>query len=167
MSNIRLKKFLNSSDRKPKGIIVKELYFSVIFIFSILSLNVLAIDFDEKYYEQPVREVSIIVSDTGFFPDQMMAFEGEKIKFFITSTSKKSQCMVLQKHELFMAAEKGVVNEAEVTVDHPGKFRFYCPSFGHEGWLTVFKKGEVEETRKPANVEEEKPKYWLPRDYDE
>ena len=130
------------------------------------SFSAAAIDFEEKYYERPVREVSIIVTDTGFFPDQMMAFEGEKLKFFVTSTSKKSQCMVLQKHELFLAAEKGIVNEAEVTVEHPGKFRFYCPSFGHEGWLTVFKKGNAnEEARKPAS-EEEKPNYWLPRDYD-
>ena len=138
----------------------------VLSFFMILSFSAMAIDFEEKYYERPVREVSIIVSETGFFPDQMLAFEGEKLKFFVTSTSKKSQCMVLQKHELFVAAEKGIVNEAEVTVEHPGKFRFYCPSFGHEGWLTVVKKGNTsQEVRKPAS-EDEKPKYWTPRDYD-
>ena len=141
---------------------MKGLYLLIFFSF-----QAVAIDFDEKYYEQPVREISVIVTDTGFFPDHMMAFEGEKLKFFITSTSKKSQCMVLQKHEFFVAAENGVINQADVTVDQPGKFKFYCPSFGHEGWLTVFKKGKAsDEIRKPASVDDDKPKYWTPRDYD-
>lgn len=133
----------------------------------LISFSATAMDFEEKYYERPVREVSLIVTDSGFYPDQLVAHEGEKLKFFVTSTSKKSQCLVLQKHELFMAAEKGSVNEGEVVAEYPGKFKFYCPSFGHEGWLTVVGKNKAQDlNRKPASAEEEKPKYWIPRDYD-
>ncbi len=137
----------------------------VILILLFLSTSVFAVDFDERYFDRPMREVSVIVTDSGFFPDQMMAFEGEKIKFYITSTAGKNQCFVLQKHEVFIAAEKGLINEGEVTLDNAGKFKFYCPSFKYQGWLTVIEKGKPKEQRKPASVEE-KPNYWLPRDYD-
>lgn len=135
-------------------------------VFIILSGQALAYDFSEKEFKQPVREVSIIVTDTGFYPDHMLAFEGERLKFFVTSTSKKSQCFVLQKHEVFVAADKGMVNEGETVVENSGKFKFYCPSFPHEGTLTVMQKFGEQEERKPASVEEEKPKYWMPRDFD-
>ena len=131
----------------------------------LLSNSVIAKDFGEKTFKTPVREVSVIVTEDGFYPNQMMAFEGEKLRFYITSTAKNSQCFVLQKHEVFVAADKGAVNEAEVIVENAGKFKFYCPSFKYEGTLTVFEKfNSDEEVRKPAS--EEKPKYWLPRDYD-
>ena len=39
-----------------------------LYLLIFLSFQAVAIDFDEKYYEQPVREVSVIVTETGFFP---------------------------------------------------------------------------------------------------
>lgn len=134
-------------------------------LITFLIPSAFAKDFGEKTFDKPVREISVIVTDDGFYPNKMMAFEGERIKFFITSTSKKSQCFVLQKHEVFVAADKGMVNESEVVVENAGKFKFYCPSFPHHGHLTVFEKfaAEEKENREPAS---EKPKYWLPRDYD-
>ncbi len=78
----------------------------LLFVFIVLSQSVLAKDkllnnnFKKKTYEFPLREVSVIVSDDGFYPDKIMAFQGERIHFYITSTSKKAQCFVLQKHRL-------------------------------------------------------------------
>lgn len=120
-------------------------------------------------FKTPLREISVIVTDDGFYPNKIMAFQGEKVRFYITSTSKKSQCFVLQKHEIFVAAEKGVVNEAEVIVDHPGRFRFYCPSSKFNGHFTVFEKfsSEQEQARGVASESEEgQVKHWIPRDYD-
>jgi len=121
--------------------------------------------FDEKSFDTPVREISIIATDDGFYPNKVMAFTGEKVKFFITSTSGSKHCFILQKHEVFVAAEKGKINEAHVQLDNPGRFKFYCPSSDFKGHLTVFEKfkNQDQASREPASA---KPKYWTPRDYD-
>lgn len=127
-------------------------------------------DFRKKVYKQPLREFSVIVTDDGFYPNKMMAFVGEKVRFFLTTTSKKSQCFVLQKHEIFISAEKGRLNEAEVVLENPGRYKFYCPASKHEGFLTVTEKfaAQEEPARTVASEEvSDKPKYWTPRDYDE
>jgi plastocyanin len=136
-----------------------------VLIFSFMSLAHADSPFDEKSYEAPVREISIIATDDGFYPNKVMAFTGEKVKFFITSTSGSKHCFILQKHEVFVAAEKGKINEAHVNLDMPGRFKFYCPSSNYKGHLTVFEKFKQEQDtgREPASL---KPKYWTPRDYD-
>lgn len=131
-----------------------------------LSLTSFAKDlFKERTFDKPVREISIIATDDGFYPNKVMAFTGEKVRFFITSTSGEKQCFILQKHDVFVAAEKGKVNEAHIELDNPGRYKFYCPSSTFMGHLTVFDKFKQkdEADRSPASV---KPKYWLPRDYD-
>lgn len=121
--------------------------------------------FEEKTFDIPVREISIIATDDGFYPNKVMAFTGEKVRFFITSTSGQKQCFILQKHDVFVAAEKGKVNEAHIELENAGRYKFYCPSTTFTGHLTVFEKFKQEDgfERAPASV---KPKYWMPRDYD-
>lgn len=119
--------------------------------------------FDEKMYQAPIREISVIITDDGFFPNKISAFEGEKVRFFVTSTASEKQCFILQRHELFLGVDKGKVNEGEIMLDQPGRFKFYCPSNKMQGHLTVIKKTvEIEETRAPAS--ESKPRFWVPRD---
>ena len=136
-----------------------------ILVFSITGTVFATNPFEEKNYKTPVREVSIIATDDGYYPNKVMAFTGEKIKFFITSTSGAKQCFLLQRHEVFVAAEKGKIHEAHVQLDIPGRFKFYCPSTDFKGHLTVIEKfkNEGQGSREPASV---KPKYWTPRDYD-
>ena len=118
--------------------------------------------FGEKVFDTPVREISVIITDDGFFPNKISAFEGEKVKFFVTSTAKDKQCFILQRHELFLGVANGAVNEGEVQLDIPGRFRFFCPSHKKQGFLTVIKRQvEVVEAREPASVE--RPRYWTPR----
>ena len=121
--------------------------------------------FAEKNFEDPIREISVIVTDDGYFPNKISAFEGEKIRFFVTSTAKDKQCFILQKHELFLGVDRGSVNEGEIKLNQAGRFRFFCPSNKKQGYLTVLKKEvPVEEVREPASVP--KPIYWTPRDSD-
>jgi hypothetical protein len=124
--------------------------------------------FSKKTYPKPLREVSIIVTEDGYYPDKVFAYEGELVKFFITSTVEKPQCLVLQKHDVFLSAQKGKVNETTVAVDTSGRFRFYCPSANFDGHLTVFKKESPKESEvlPSRDIASEKPSYWLPRDYD-
>ena len=79
-------------------------------------------EFKAKKYDQPVREISIIATEDGFYPNKIVAFEGEKLHFFVTSTVEKGQCFILQNHEVFLAADKGKVNETEVIAENPGFF---------------------------------------------
>lgn len=136
----------------------------ILFLFLVYPMSSMGMEmFGEKVFEQPVREISVIITDDGFFPNKISAFEGERVKFFITSTAKDKQCFILQRHELFLGVAKGKVNEGEIVLNDAGRFRFFCPSHKKQGHLTVIgKKEEVETLRAPASVA--KPKFWTPRD---
>ncbi len=139
---------------------------SIIIFVLMFSVTVQADVFKEKSFKRPTREVSIIITEDGFYPNKVMAFQGEKVRFFVTSTVDDSQCFLLQKHEVFLSAEKGKVNEGETLLDHAGRFKFYCPSSKFEGYLTVFEKFKAEAKQKRDIASDSKPNYWLPRDYD-
>lgn len=142
--------------------------FAIVLFSIFISSNLWAQDqFSKKLYKNPVRELSIIVTDDGFFPSRIMAFKGERVKFFITSTSKKKQCFILQKHDVFLSVENGQVNEGSVLLDHAGRFKFYCPASEVKGYLTVFEKSNIESEQSARTPASTKPNYWLPRDYDE
>ncbi len=95
-----------------------------------------------KKFEYPERSFSIIVTPEGYYPDHLFAFEGEKIRFFVTSTLAEPQCMLLQSHNLFMSAKLGKVTEGETVFDKPGEFNYYCPGFAGKGKIVVLGKNE-------------------------
>lgn len=144
------------------------LKFLIIFSLFSNSLHAGENNFKATKYKNPLREISVIVTDSGFYPNKIMAFEGDKIHFFITSTAKAAQCFVLQKHEVFVSAEKGMINEVEVYANQVGRFKFFCPSFEFKGYLTVIEKETVsqQQVRSIASQGSTKPGYWQPRDYD-
>lgn len=134
-----------------------------------ISHSLIEKDFKEKSYTYPLREFSVIISDDGYYPNKMLAYVGEKLRFYVTSTAKKSQCFILQNHEIFISAEKGQINEMEVVLDNPGRYKFYCPSSKHIGHLTVVAKdsGKQDVIRAVASEKTtDKTEYWTPRDYD-
>ena len=135
-------------------------------LLSLLSASVAAQNLEPVEFERPLRELSVIVTENGYYPKRLIAFEGERVRLFVTSTASKNQCLILQKHPAFIAAEKGAVNEATIDVDQAGRYKFYCPSFKYHGLLTVIQKNGPAKSRVPAAEPEEKPKYWTPRDFD-
>ena len=58
-----------------------------------------------------MREVSIIVTKEGYYPKSVSVFEGEKIRFFVTSTVEDPGCVIVESHKVFLAATKGKVTE--------------------------------------------------------
>jgi hypothetical protein len=56
---------------------------------------------------QPSREISIIVTKEGYYPRSLSVFEGEKVKFYVTSTLDEPHCMIVEGHKVFLAANKG------------------------------------------------------------
>lgn len=109
---------------------------------------------------QPTREISIIVTKEGYYPKSLSVFEGEKVKFYVTSTLDEPHCMIVEGHKVFLAANKGKVTEAEATFDKSGEFAFYCPSSKSDGKIVVMKKFVPK-----REIASEKSDVWTPKEY--
>lgn len=108
----------------------------------------------------PTREISVIVTAEGYYPKQFTVFQGERVKFYLTSTVDKPDCMIIQGHKVFLAATKGKVTEGETVFEHPGTFAFYCPASKHDGKITVIQKGG------PTRGIASDPALWTPKEYE-
>jgi hypothetical protein len=139
----------------------------ILLLSCVVSFSAISGPFDEKEYKVPLREISIIATKDGFYPNKIMAYEGEKVKFFITSTVEAGQCFILQKHEVFIAAQRGKINEGEVLMEKAGRFKFYCPANKSVGYLKVFKKFNADENSDvKRDIASKESSHWTPRDYD-
>jgi plastocyanin len=112
---------------------------------------------------QPVRELAVIVTREGYYPKSLSVFEGEKIKFYVTSTVEEPHCMIVESHKVFLAANKGKVTEAEVVFDKAGEFAFYCPSSKNDGKIVVLKKAVPK--REVASEKSREGMLWTPKEY--
>lgn len=151
----------------------KLVNFSLLFFF-IIPIIPLGVVFAQKAktFKNPKREISVIVTEQGYFPDKISVFEGEKVRFFVTSTIEGPDCFVVDKHKIFLAAEKGKLTEAETVFNVPGKYKFYCPSHKLNGHITVIEKLKISETkasekkvRDVAGEYEQESKLWRPQAY--
>ncbi len=129
------------------------------FILPILFMPLLAFALDGEKV-QPTREISIIVTKEGYYPKSLSVFEGEKVKFYVTSTLDEPHCMIVEGHKVFLAANKGKVTEAEATFDKAGEFAFYCPSSKSDGKIVVMKKFSPK-----REIASEKSEVWTPKEY--
>jgi len=121
----------------------------------------------EKKLQHPTRELSVILTAEGYYPKHLSVFEGEKIKFYLTSTVEDPGCMIIQGHEVFMAANKGKITESEIVFKQAGEFSFYCPSNRkNDGKLTVMKKIDPNIKRGVASEKRPTdPMLWTPKEY--
>lgn len=134
---------------------------SVMFFILLFSFNALAQE--AKKAVQPTREVAIIVTKEGYYPKHLSVFEGEKVKFYVTSTVEEPNCLIVESHKVFMAANKGKVTEAEAVFEHSGEFAFYCPSSKNDGKIVVLKKQVPK--REVASENGNDAKLWVPKEY--
>lgn len=116
-----------------------------------------------------MREIAIIFSDEGYYPKSISVFEGEKVRFFVTSTTEKPHCFIVESHKLFLSANKGKIAEGEVHFDKPGKFSFYCPSSKNDGRVVVLekKKESSPDIQRGLASEKKDPLQWIPRENQE
>lgn len=134
-----------SCDRKAfsRGVpMSSKPWFLVVFALMIWSVAMLSVG-QEKTVIAPLREVSVIVTKEGYYPKNITVFKGERVKFYVTSTVEDPDCMIVQGHKLFLAANKGKLSESEVTFEQEGEFAFYCPSSKHDGKIIVMKKKDA------------------------
>jgi hypothetical protein len=112
---------------------------------------------------QPTREISVIVTKEGYYPKSISVFEGERVKFYVTSTVEDPNCLIVESHKVFMAATKGKITEAEALFDKSGEFAFYCPSSKNDGKIVVLKK--LVPKREVASEKKSEAMPWTPKEY--
>lgn len=156
-------------------LVYKGLFF--LFIVPILLIRIGVVSAkatNSTHFKDPLREVSIIVTPEGYYPDKIAVFEGEKVRFFVTSTTEDPHCFVIDKHKVFLGAKKGKMSEGETIFHTPGKFKFYCPSYQSQGYLTVLSKGRktvinIKEKQKKMRIRDVAgkvdPALWTPKNY--
>lgn len=134
-------------------------------------LATLAFAFDygqEERLTVPVREQSIIASPEGFYPARISVFVGEKVKFYVTSTTEKPSCFMLSDKGLFLSANKGEISNGEAHFDRPGTFKYHCPTNQITGSITVLERTdkanrEIASSRESKD-RESKVRLWKPRE---
>ena len=140
-----------------------------IFLLCSLSANSIEYKYSKgKTFDVPVRELAIIATEEGYYPEGFSIFAGEKIRFFLTTTSNTPSCLIIGEKELYLTATKGNVSEGTVYFDKPGRFKFYCPTNKIKGRLSVIKRPktaeEVIDARHRKIASENKVKIWYPKE---
>lgn len=147
----------------------------------IISLFFSFLSFGESYdhhsfkkFDIPERSFSIILSDEGYYPSEIVAFEGEKINFFVTSTTNDTQCLLLKGHELFLSASRGKISFGEVILKDVGEFQYYCPGYESVGRVIVLGKSKAKKSifhkSKPSGArtlasDKDESGEWKPKDF--
>ncbi len=115
--------------------------------------------------KRPTREVSIIVTKEGYYPKSVSAFEGEKIKFFVTSTLDGPSCLIVESHKVFLAANKGKLTEGETVFDKAGEYSLYCPGSQNNGKVVVIKKTVAKREIASEQDKKKDSMIWMPKEY--
>ena len=86
---------------------------------------------------QGVQEVALIAGDLGFFPKTLFVTRDIPVRLFVTGSSKRSLCVLMDAFGVRKQVRSQRVEEIQFTPAHPGKYRVYCPINGSEGTLVV------------------------------
>ncbi len=121
----------------------------------------------DRTFDGPKREISIIVTEEGFYPESLSVFKGETVRFFVTSTSTQKSCFILKGKDLFLAAENGKVSEGTFFFDREERVDFYCPTTKQKGRLTVLERPQdklEKKVRAQRKIASERVKIWMPKE---
>ncbi len=117
----------------------------------------------QERLDHPLREISIIASETGYYPAAPIAFVGEKVRFFVTTTTEDKRCLLLPEKSLFLSMEKGRIDEGEFIATAPGIYKFHCPTGKLQGSLTVLQR-PADKKRELASQAQERVRVWFPKE---
>ncbi len=90
-----------------------------------------------------IQEVSVIVSDHGFFPERIFVTQGIPVRVYLTTSSRTTSCFMVDAFAVRKGINPGNVEEVRFLPERSGEFRYYCPVGAIEGKMTV---------RAPASV---------------
>lgn len=142
-----------------KNLVILSLYF----IFT----SAFALDYGApaESYEAPKREISIIISKEGYYPQNITVFQGEEVKFFITNATTQQSCMILKEKNMFISSKMGQISESTAQFSELGDFQFYCPTGKISGKITVMERPSDKSRREIASQKSKQTvRYWLPKE---
>lgn len=84
-----------------------------------------------------VQELAVIAGDLGFFPKTIFVLPDFPVRLFVTGTSERPLCIVMDSFEIRHQIRSHQIEEITFTPHTPGKYRFYCPVNGMEGNVVV------------------------------
>ena len=117
----------------------------------------------KQLFDLAQREISVIVTDEGYYPEKLAVFQGERVRFFITSTTKKPSCFMMNSQEIFLSAELGKITEAVAYFDRSGSYNFFCPTGKLKGKLTVLPKRVQVKREIASKKSKDIIKVWMPK----
>lgn len=120
--------------------------------------------FLDKKLDVPYREQAVIVGKEGFYPNRIIVYKGEKVRFFVTSVGVDSACFNIPDKSVFSSPVKDKIAEAEVYFDKVGVFQFNCPNNTFTGRVMVLEKGSDREESQRRGLASDTVKIWKPKD---
>ena len=138
---------------------------TLILLFLINSAFALDYGLPEESYEIPKREISIIITPEGYYPQKISVFQGEEVKFFLTNTGKNQSCMIIKEKNIYLSSRLGQMVEGRAHFSELGTFQFYCPTGKISGAITVLERpSENAKWEIASQKQKQTVRYWLPKD---
>lgn len=112
----------------------------------------------------PYREQAVIVTKEGFYPNRLIAYKGEKVRFFVTAVGDVTSCFNIPAKNIFTTAHQGKIAEAEAFFDKAGTYTFNCPNSTFSGRVMIIEKAADKEETLRRGLASDVIKVWQPKD---
>lgn len=84
-----------------------------------------------------IQEVSVIVSDLGYFPRTFFVTRNVPVRLYVTGASRQSLCFMMEPFNVMRQVRTNDVTEIVFTPNSSGQYRFHCPVNNLEGTMVV------------------------------
>jgi plastocyanin len=136
-------------------------------LFLLLNLGAYALEdtyFKGEKLDIPYREQAVIVTKDGFYPNRLVVYKGEKVRFFVTAIGETSACFNIPSKNVFATAHQGKLAEAEAFFENSGTYQFNCPNFQGAGRIMVIEKAADKEETLRRGLASDVIKVWQPKE---
>jgi hypothetical protein len=134
------------------------------------SFTAISNDEPEKvWFDAAKREMAIIITDEGFYPQQLSVFQGEKVTFYLTSTAREDRCFMIANKEIFVPVYKNQLQIVEVEFKREETLDFHCPVGNMRGRISILehpnhRKDRLQKRELASESVTRQPKIWMPRE---
>jgi plastocyanin domain-containing protein len=118
----------------------------------------------ERTLDVPYREVAVIISKEGFYPNRLVIFKGEKVRFFVTAVGVDSACFNIPDKNIYSTALPTKIAESETFFDKVGVYTFNCPNNTFSGRVMVLEKPSDREETMRRGLASDTVKVWRPKE---
>ncbi len=143
------------------------MFFLFIIFGMFFSGHLLAIEdtyFKNQNLEIPYREQALILTKEGFYPNRLVAYKGEKVRFFVTAVGGENLCFNLPSKNIFTTAQVGKIIETEAFFDKAGTYVFNCPNSSFSGRLMIIEKAADKDETIRRGLASDVIKVWQPKE---